>query len=206
MSGPSIAELNAINDPQMRSLFGMIRRMAVSVTSKPLWQAVGYRIAANVETLVAEVFAGIGFYSRPPRNGKPEAIAVFVGGNTKSPAFVAMRDEKTRAAVADIAEDETAIFNSRAVVVVKADGTVEIRLASGVAVALATLADVQALWNFITTMVLPVQTAGTATSQAGYAGPPPSAPVPEVPGGPLPIPAMPAPPGPPSGTSVLRGQ
>lgn len=206
MSGPTIEELNRITDPEMRSLRGMIRRMGVKVTSTALWQLIGYRIADLTERLMAEPFTGIGFFSRPPRSGKPEGIAVFVGG-TKSPAIVALRDEKTRSSVVgDLAEDETAIFNSRAVVVVRADGTVEIRLANGTAVPLATLADVQALWNFITTMVLPVQTAGTATSQAGYAGPPPSAPVPEVPGGPLPIPAMPAPPGPPSGTSVLRGQ
>ena len=83
--------------------------------------------------------------ARPPAGVKPEAIAVSIAGN-KATAIVATRDEATRQAVAgDLAEDETAIFNTQALVVVKADGTVEIRLAGGVASPLATKADLDKL-------------------------------------------------------------
>jgi phage gp45-like len=201
VSGPSIEELSRITDPERRSSVGQLRRMVVKVTSRALWQLVGYKIDAFVQTLAVEPFTGIGFFSRPPRDGKPEGIVAYVGG-AQSPAVIALRDEKTRArVVGDIAEGETAVFSDGTVVHLRA-GTIEVRLANGTAVPLATLADVQALWQYITTMVLPVSTTGTAATQSGFAGPPPSAPVVAVP----PVPAMPAPPAAPAGTTVLRGQ
>lgn len=144
MNGPTIAELARITDPLLRRLIGAIRRMTVTVTSKTLWQLSGYQVD-KVETLPAEPFTGIGFYSRPPASGKPEAIAVFAGG-AKSPAIVATRDEDTRKAVAGgIAADETIVFSSAAVVYVRANGTVEVRTPSGTALPLATKADLDAL-------------------------------------------------------------
>lgn len=63
-------------------------------------------------------------------------------GGTKTPAIVATRDEATRkAAVGNLAEGETAVYNDKAVIVLKADGTVEIRLVGGVAIPLATKQD-----------------------------------------------------------------
>lgn len=91
----------------------LVRRMAVRVTSAPLWQLEGHELAdGTTETPDAEPFTGIGFYSRPPASGNPEAIAVHVGG-TGAPLIAATRDEKTRKAMAgDLGTDQTAIYTS----------------------------------------------------------------------------------------------
>src|SRR5690606_8766430 len=95
----------------------------------------------------AEVFAGIGFASRPATNGTPEAIVVNVGG-AKVPVIVATRDHRTlKAVLADLGELEagsTLVHNGAAVVYVRANGTVEIRTPRGTARRLATLEDVEA--------------------------------------------------------------
>lgn len=112
--------------PLARRLAGLVRRMTIS-RSTGLWQVSGHRLLDNTtETHDAEPFTGIGFYSRPPATGKPEAIAVF-SGDTGKPVIVATRDEKTRQAMAgSLAEDETAIFNSSSIILMKADGTVRL--------------------------------------------------------------------------------
>lgn len=141
----SSAEHNRINDPVIMRLQGAIRRMAISVTSRVLWQLSGFRnVDGTTESTEAEPFTGIGFYSIPPGGGAPEAITVMVGGGN-SPAIVATRDEKTRATIAKLAADETAVFTSKAIIVIKANGTVEIRSKDGTAVPLATKADIDAL-------------------------------------------------------------
>lgn len=142
----SISKLAERTDPLVNRVAGMIRRMAIQTTARALWQLVGYRNPDGTnETMPVEQFGGIGFYARPPASGKPEAIVVMVGGPT-SPAIVATRDEATRAAmVGNLESDETAVYSSKAVVLIKADGTVEIRSKTGVAVPLATKADVEAL-------------------------------------------------------------
>lgn len=135
-----------------RQLGGMVRRMAIGVTSRALWQVIGHRLidSADIETRDAAPFSGIGFYARPPSSGKPEAVVVYTGGDGASPTIVAVRDEKTRAAVAgQIAAGETMVFNAAAVVYLRADGTIEIRSASGTALALPTLADVVAIKSAI---------------------------------------------------------
>jgi phage gp45-like len=114
----------------------MIRRLAVKVTTRALWQLLGHD--DEVEDAV-EVFSGVGFYSRPPESGSPEVILVKVGGASSHPVIIATRDERTRAAftaIRDMAEDEAAIYNSSARVHVLADGTVVVDDGSG-AVALA---------------------------------------------------------------------
>jgi phage gp45-like len=129
-----------------RLLRGQIRRGAVTLTSSTLWQVLGQRGGAGGdETWNIEPFTGIGIYARPPSSGNPEAIVVAIGG-AKTTAIVATRDEATRKLGAgDLAEGETCVFNDKARIIVKADGTVEIRLHGGVAIPLATLADVQAI-------------------------------------------------------------
>ena len=124
--------------------------MTVGFVDKMLWQLVGVRLLdGSTETIPVEPFTGIGFYSRPPASGSPEAIMVNAGG-AKSPAIVGLRDEKTRAKVAGgLVADEAMVFNSAAVVYVKADGSVEARSATGVAVKLPTLADLQALVDYV---------------------------------------------------------
>jgi phage gp45-like len=189
MTGPSIAELQRITDPVIRALIGAIRRMVVTVTSRALWQVTGYEIDGTTETQQAEPFSGIGFYARPAASGKPEAIVVSAAG-AKSPAIVATRDEKTRAAVAGgLAADEAIVFSSAAVVHVRANGTVEIRTPGGSAVPLATLADVQALREAFNSHVH-VLTIAAAPGSGGTGTAAPTA---------TPAPA-------PAGTTVLKGQ
>lgn len=110
-----------------RLLGGLVRRMSVTLSDSTLWQVLGQRGGiGGDETVDVENFSGIGFYSRPPGSGKPEAITVAVGG-AKVTVVVATRDEATRAAMAGgVNPDETAVFNSQVMILVKADGTIEI--------------------------------------------------------------------------------
>lgn len=158
---------------------GAIRRMAVTLTSRALWQLTGFRMPdGKIETLPnAEPFLGFGFHARPPANGKPEAIVLMPHGDSKSVLVVAVRDEKTRQAIAGaLSGDETAMFNSQAIVVVKADGTVEVRSKNGTAVPLLTFAE----------FMRHVHLAAGATSNTGT-------PIPVAP------PAL-------SGTDVIKGE
>jgi hypothetical protein len=141
---------NRALDPTLLELGGSIRRMAISLTAKVLWQLVGFRKSDGTsETRAAEPFTGIGFYSRPASSGKPEAIVLMVG-DSKAPVVVATRDEKTRRAIAGgLDSDESMMFNSQAVVYVKRDGTIEVRSSGGTAKALATKDDVDAINKYL---------------------------------------------------------
>lgn len=126
---------------------GQIRRVAITITSKALWQLSGFRqLDGSTETFSGEPFLGIGFHARPAASGKPEAIVLMPGDTASSPVVVAVRDEATRQAIANaLAADETAIFNSKVIAIAKADGTFEVRSKTGIAVELATKADLAAL-------------------------------------------------------------
>ncbi len=167
-----------------RYVYGMIRRFAITLTDTARWQLLGQRGGAGGDEILSnvEAFTGIGFYARPPSSGgKPEAIGVGVGG-TRTTVIIAARDEATRqAVVGSLPADSAAVFNTKAVLVINPDGTVEIRLAGGAAAQLATLADLQALASFVQKMTLPVS--------GGTAGPPAPSSVPT-----------------PTGTTVLRAQ
>jgi phage gp45-like len=167
-----------------RFVYGMIRRFAITLTDTARWQLLGQRGGDGGDEILSDVesFTGIGFYSRPPSSGgNPEAIGVGVGG-TRTTVIIAARDEATRQAVAgSLPPDSTAMFNTQAIIVINPNGTVEIRLAGGAAVQLATLADLQALASFVQKMTLPVS--------GGTAGPPAPSSVPT-----------------PTGTTVLRAQ
>lgn len=164
-----------MNAPGPRDLLGRIRRFALGITTRAFWQVVGHVLDdGTTETHDIEPFSGVGFFSRPPSSSRAEVIVVYVGG-PQSPAIVASRDEDVRRAVAaDLAEDETQIHNSKAIVRIKAGGTVEIRLAGGVALPLATKADLAALASFVQGMTLAVSGAtagppapGTVPTGAG---------------------------------------
>jgi len=74
-----------------RFVRGMIRRVAITLTQTAKWQVLGQQGGqGGDETIEVEPFTGIGFYSRPPSSGNPEAIAVAIGGN-KTVALVATR-------------------------------------------------------------------------------------------------------------------
>lgn len=141
-------------DPRWIRVAGMVRRMAISLTTKVLWQLVGVQLPDGnggkvKETINAEAFTGIGFFARPPSSGKPEAIVVSLG-DASAPMIIAVRDEKTRAAIVGSLEaGETAMYNDRALVYVKSDGSIEARSAGGTAAPLATKADLTALANFV---------------------------------------------------------
>jgi phage gp45-like len=137
-------------DPRWIRIAGMIRRMAISLTTKVLWQLVGFRLPdGSQEVLNAEAFTGIGFFSRPPRSGEPEAIVVSVG-DANAPMIIAMRDEKTRAKIVGALKvGETAMYNALSLFHIKDDGSMEARSATGAAGELATKADVTALANFV---------------------------------------------------------
>jgi len=151
-----------------RASLGAIRRMAVTLTSGVFWQVLGHLLLDGVtkETLDAEVFSGVGFYSRPKAGHQVDALVVFPGGSS-NPVIIATRDEDARKAIAKLADDETAAFNSSTIIVIKKDRTVEIRQAGGTAVALATKADVQAVVDIVNHHVhlyLPGPGASTPTS------------------------------------------
>lgn len=137
-SGPG--EHNNAIGPTMRNALGALRRMAVKLTTKPSWQLLGHLLDGVRETPLAEVFSGIGFYARPRASDRAEAAVIHVGGASQ-PIIVATRNEDVRRQIANISEDETAVFNSQAILVIKANGTVEIRAANGVAVPLVTRAE-----------------------------------------------------------------
>lgn len=192
MSGPTVKELSAATDSMLHRFGSLIRRMTVTVTSRPIWKLLGVRGFAGDEVVDAEAFLGIGFYARPPASGKPEAIVVNVG-DAKAPIVVAARDEKTFANIRTLlganrpAAGEVVVFNANVVVYLKSDGAVEIRTPSGTAKRLATIDDLEALRNWAASHTHPVATTGSSTAQTGTA-------------------AAPAAPPEPAGTTVLRGE
>lgn len=146
----TIERMRQALDPFRASVTTMARRMVVTLSSRALWQLAGYRAPDVSEVLSGvEVFAGIGFHSRPPSSGKPEAIVIMLGADATTPVVVAVRDEATRAAVAALLENESMVFNTLACMHVTQSGKVEARSVEGVAVPLATLADMQALRTWL---------------------------------------------------------
>ncbi len=125
--------------PGARVQRGLSRRMRIRQTSGPAWQVTGHQIMGNLETVDAEPFTGVGFYARPRASSKAEAVLLTIG-DAKHSVIIATRDEDLRKlwkAELDAGADVTAIFNSATIVLIKPDGTVEIRSRGGVARALA---------------------------------------------------------------------
>lgn len=136
------------NSPTAVKVRNMIRKLSIKFTRRVLWRLVGHD-DVDEKDIDAEAFTGVGFYSRPPEGGSAEVIVVSLGG-PRARAIVASRDEATRKTIAELAENETAIFTTLSTVVIKADGTVEIRSKNGTALPLATKADLDALLSAIT--------------------------------------------------------
>jgi phage gp45-like len=175
---------------QRRSIAGMVRRMAITLTNGGVWRAIGHLLldSRTREARDAEVFGGIGFAARPKAGANAEAIVVFPGGSS-NPVIIATRDEDARRAVAsldqDSDQDSTAMFNRSTIILIKPDGTVEIRASGGTATKLPTLADYNALRSAFNSHV-------HATAGTGPPVPPTAAP-----GIPVATPA---------GTTVLKAQ
>lgn len=159
-----------------RELAGKIRRFVVTRTTSALWQVTGHDLASiggEVETREAEVFQGIGFYARPDDDEDTEAIVAFVAG-AGNPIAIAVRNEATRRQIAaDLLAGETQIHNATVLIRIKANGTVEIRTAAGVAVPLATKADLEALRTYVRSNMTIACPAGTSTpGTSDVTGPP----------------------------------
>lgn len=169
----STKTLRQVTDAARVHLFGAIRRMVVTVSSRALWQLAGHTLVdGKRETMEVEPFLGIGFFARPPADGAPEAIVLLLGDDARAPVAVAVRDEATRRAIVGALEaGETAVYSASSLVHLKADGTIEARSAGGVAVPLATKADVQDLRDWVAAHVHPAN------------GSPPSGPAPANPTG-----------------------
>ncbi len=155
--------------PAQRDARGMVRRFVVNLTTGTLWRTVGHLLLAGARELHdAEVFSGVGFYARPKVGHNAEAVVVFPGG-AANPIIIATRDEDARKAMAKLNADETAVFNSTTVIVIKKDGTVEIRAGSGTAQPLPTRAEFNALVSKFNSHTHVVATTGTSSAQSGTA-------------------------------------
>lgn len=140
--------------PTQRDALGMIRRMAVTLTSGPFWQAVGHLLLdGSRETRQFEPFSGVGFYARPKAGRNVEVILTFVGG-AQNPVGIAARDEETRKKMANIAEDESAMYNTVVRFLLRSNGTAEIALAGGTPHQLALKSDVANLANHVDTLLV----------------------------------------------------
>lgn len=115
--------LRARQGEEQRKLRGLLRRVSIAA-SGAFWQLVGYEDGADRETWddVESFGGGIGIVARP-RRGHGEAIVAHVGGEHGHPVVIAMRERGVEIA---IGEDETAIYTSKAKVLIKADGTIEL--------------------------------------------------------------------------------
>lgn len=158
-SGNTTKDWRDFTSTQARELAGKVRHMAVTMTNvlsgvgttaAAFWQVMGHLLLDNTtkETADAEVYSGVGFYSRPPAGANAEAIVAFPGGPS-NPSIVATRDEATRKAVAGTCgQDETFVFNSKVAIRCTASGLVQVYLVGGAApVKLALASDVDALWT-----------------------------------------------------------
>lgn len=164
----STKELNEAIGSAAAAAAGLVRRMAVTLTgtataARLLWQVTGVRMLdGKQEIQTVEMFGGIGIAARPPTSGKPEVIVI---GAAESAVAIAARDAKTQQATAGALKvDETALFNSQALVYVKDNGTIEARTAAGAAVPLALKSDVQAVVDWLKKHVHTGITAGGANS------------------------------------------
>lgn len=141
------------NKPRWRGVAGMLRRMVVTLTGRGRWQLRGFRDLAEVVADV-EVFQAIGLWARPPAPSSPSAASVEAIvlnlGDSDAPVVIALRDERTRAAVAAALDaDTTLLYNSAVRVELTPAGLLELRSHGGIAAALARLADLEQLGAII---------------------------------------------------------
>lgn len=170
----TVADARGQVSTERRDMRGLVRRMAVKLSSGAFWQVLGHLLLdATPEVREAEVFSGIGFYARPKAGHRAEAIVVFPGG-AANPIVIATRDEDARKAIAKLDEDATAMFNSKTVIVIKPSGAVEIRGANGTAHALPTLADFNDFVSKYNEHTHYVAVTGTASAQNGVSAIPPA--------------------------------
>ena len=150
-----------------RDLKGVARRMLIKFTDRVLWQLTGHRLQAHTETVEAEAFTNVGFFSRP-REGTKTAEAILQRiGDAQHVVVVATRDEDLRALFAgDLDEaDIAALFNSNVIVVLKGS-TAEVKSRGGTAVSLAPNAELERLRAAIDDAIAAVTLAGGPSAAA----------------------------------------
>lgn len=128
----SVREAREETSTAARNEAGRVRRMAVKLTEGGSWQVAGHLLLDSRTREVADgdIFGGVGFASRPAARANAEAVVAFPGG-ASNPVIVATRDEDLRRAMASLAQNETAIFNRLVTALCRANGTVEVRAATG---------------------------------------------------------------------------
>ncbi len=179
--------------PEARGARGAIRRMLIRFTDKVRWQLAGHKVDGVVESPPAEPFTGIGFYARPVEGGNAEAILASIG-DAQHAVIIATRDEDLRKLWADVLDkpDLAAMFNRSTIILINADGTVEIRSRGGTAVELAKASEVQALASAFYAHIHAAAGSPTTAPIADFS-------LPDPPGLPLVNPGQP-------GTTVLKGE
>lgn len=169
-----VASLRTTTDPFRTRVRGAVRRMLIKLTTKALWQLAGHKIDGTEEVIKAEPFSGIGIAARPPASGKPEAIVAMLN-DAEAPVIIAIRDEKTRAAVAGALKlGETMVHTDKLVVHLTAEEIIELRKVGGVAGFVALLSDLSrlkvALVSWVPTGTLADGTALKTILTAFFAG------------------------------------
>ncbi len=136
--------------PETRDWRGMVRRVAIKLTSGSIWQVMGHRLlSGDKETRDAEAFSNVGFFSRPPAGANAEAVEVHPGGFASGPLIIATRDEDTRKKVAVIDQDETIIYNSAVIAVCKKTGQMWICAPGAAPVGVALASELNSLRAFV---------------------------------------------------------
>lgn len=109
----------------------MVRRLRVVASKGVAWALEGHEDGeGNVETGLAEVAQGVGFYARPKAGDRVEAIVVKVGAESGHPMVVALRNQDGVRRLDAVEDDETAVFNSQ-VEIRFVEGRIEIRTIGG---------------------------------------------------------------------------
>lgn len=169
----TVEQLAQSTNPTLVRAFGAIRRFAIALTDTAIWQVAGVLMPDGREAMRAELFGSVGIFARPPTGAEVDAIGVMVGDAT-TPTLVGVRDEQTRAAVVgDLKPDETALYNSKALVHAKDDGRIQARSVGGTAKRLATVEDIENLRDWIANTMVVVTPSGNSTP--GTFNVPPSA-------------------------------
>jgi hypothetical protein len=173
MRAGSVAAKRDIPGRVMRALHGMIRRVAVTAAgAKGLWQLSGFEDDdAGVERFDDVEWFGGAIVMRP--KGSASAIICNVGARDGHPVIIGARLDYAPEIAAGEAALYTAQSSPQAMVLMKADGTIEARSTNGTAVALATKADMDTLRTW-----LAAHTHVGVTTGGGTSGVPGTLPVP----------------------------
>lgn len=140
---------------ERRSMFGTLRRFAITVTRTSFWQGVGLLLIdqKTKETEKAEIFPGIGIYARPPVGTNSEGIVGYLGADAQNPVWLGVRDEDTRRFVMDQAHpaaNETFLYNSLARLMIRKDGSIVVRFPGAASdIRLATIQDLNGLATYV---------------------------------------------------------